>query len=393
MKAQQIQNSAKTKTAHSIQKHTGRRRLFAGLAAAAAVMIGGTITAGALNSWNYSGLINRYFRVQNSNSESYEDFDFTGMGLDFNDVLDADGYTMIFRSVVADVNAIHVLCNFQMDPEYEAQFPQSDEQLFGSCLPRVRIKDTAGEFADNGIVWANKMPQNEDGSFDCMVTIELKDYCTTLSDLMLEINPDGYAMVGTKEAFRTGGDLVHTPYAPDLSVDTYTYSLDGITVLPNGHAESGVTLQYETGAAEFDSVTVSPLGILFRASDVPVIPAATTEPGVSIRSGCYGVGKTYVADWEEPEADVTEYEPEYEVSDPVPEAYREMSLKSITLIYRDGTEQDAEIYMADGSGRTKCSASDIYDLMDIEYSAVFAQPYRVDGLTAVRVNGFVIPLD
>ena len=369
-----------------------RRRLFAGLAAAAAVMIGGTVTAGALNSWNYSGLINRYFRIQNSVSESYEDFDFAGMGLDFNDVMDADGYTMLFQSVVADVNAVHVLCNFRMDPEYEAQFPQSDEPLLGSCMPRVRIKDTAGEFADNGTLWATQMPQNEDGSFDCMVTIGLKDYCTTLSDLMLEITPDGYAEVGTREAFCTNENLVHTPYATDMPNEPHVYSLAGISVLPNCHADGGVTLQYENGAAEFDSVTVSPMEILFRASDVPVIPATTTNPGVRIGSGYYGVGKSYVADWKEPESEsvIPEYEPKYEESDPVPEAYREMSLESVALIYTDGTEQDAEIYLVSGGGRTKCSAPGVYDLMDIKYAASFAQPYSVEGLTAVRVNGFVI---
>ena len=60
MKAKQIQ--AQYNTNKKIRRSAGRRKLFAGLAAAAAIMIGGTITVGALNDWNYSSLMNRYFK-------------------------------------------------------------------------------------------------------------------------------------------------------------------------------------------------------------------------------------------------------------------------------------------------------------------------------------------
>ena len=70
----------------AMKKTTGRKKFgwMAGMAAAAAIMICGTVTAGALCNWQYSELLNRYFRRQNV-SEAYEDFDFEHMGLDIND--------------------------------------------------------------------------------------------------------------------------------------------------------------------------------------------------------------------------------------------------------------------------------------------------------------------
>ena len=76
----------------------------------------------------------------------------------------------------------------------------------------------------------------------------------------------------------------------------------------------------------------------------------------------------------------------------MPEEFSNLMFASVTLVYSDGTEQEAEIYLAEGAGQTKMSETGQYDLMDFACHASFAKPYSIDGLTAVRVNGAEIPL-
>lgn len=400
MKAQQIQAQFEEQSPQKIRKHSrGTRRLFAGLAAAAAVMIGGTVTVGALNGWDYSGLFNRWFLSQDS---AYEDFDFTGMGTDINDEIALEGFTVTLQSVVAEANALHVIYNCRLDPGYEAQLPQNGEEIYAFCMPNIQVLDEAGNGYTADTETGNRLTQNADGSFDGVQTIGLRS-CQDFSDKTLVISNGFNMTAGTMDYLNappdaepeTGG--VQTPLPENL--EEYTYSLAGITVLKGVTKEGGVTLSDSGKEAPFDSVSVSPLRLAFTVKDVPVTPVTTSEPGVTVGGGLYGFEAQFFDEngqeisYDSTPADIPEDVPEYVYSDPTPEAYEDICIHSVTMIYRDGTEQDAVLYFAEGYGRTKLGSSGQYDRMDIEMSADFRKPVSTDNLTAIRVNGTEIPMN
>ena len=400
MKAQQIQAQFEEQSPKKIRKH-GRntRRLLAGLAAAAAVMIGGTVTVGALNGWDYSSLFNRWFRSQDS---TYEDFDFTGMGTDINEEIALDGFSMTIQSVVAEANAVHLIYNCRLDPEYEAQLPQNGEAIYAICMPDIDVRDGEGNSYSADTETGIPLTQNADGSFDGMQTMGLRG-CQDFSDKTLVISNGFWMTAGTMDYLSAPPDTeprtdgVQTPIPEQLQ--EYTYSLEGITVRKGVTNDSGVTLSDNGISAPFDSVSVSPLRISFRKADVPIEPVTSSEPGVMVGAGLYGFQSQFfdengqeITDNCMP-SDVPEDVPEYAYSDPAPEMYQNICIHSLTLIYSDGTEQDAVLYCAEGYGKTKLGSSGHYDLMDIEMSADFRKPVSTDHLTAIRVNGTEIPMN
>ena len=400
MKAQQIQAQFEEQPPQKIRKRSrGTRRLLAGLAAAAALMIGGTVTVGALNGWDYSGLFNRWFRSQDS---TYEDFDFTGMGTDINDEIALEGFTVTLQSVVAEANALHVIYNCRLDPEYEAQLPQNGEKIYAICMPDIQVLDGEGNAYTADVEIGSRIAQNADGSFDGVQSIGLCG-CQDFADKTLVINNGFWMTAGTMEYLNASPDAeprtdgVQTPLPEQLQ--EYTYSLDGITVLKGVTNDSGVTLSDNGAAAPFDSVSVSPLRISFRKADIPIEPVTSPEPGVTVGSGIYGFITQFfdengqeIIDNNIP-SDVPEEVPDYVLMNPTPEVYQNIGIHSLTLIYSDGTEQDAVLSSAAGSGKTKLGSSGHYDLMDIELSADFRKPVSTDNLTAIRVNGTEIPMN
>ena len=368
-----------------MKKTTGRKKSgwMAGMAAAAAIMICGTVTAGALCNWQYSELLNRYFRRQNV-SEAYEDFDFEHMGLDINDTIETDDCTVTMQSVIADANTLCLMYNFRLSPEYEAQLPQTGETIYGSFAPSVRVKNADGTIFDNGTS-CKDAERNADGSFDMMCAVSMEN-CQDYSDKILECSFVSGARAGTKAYlnFQNDTDGICTPTSE--RIDWHEYSLNGITLVP-GITFEGVTLTDGEQSAEYDSVTVSPLRITFRRYDVPVTPA--TMPDVTVNGGTYGYGFLYDETYSENAAAADESDA---LSSPVPYEYNRTCLRSLSLIFSDGTEQEVDLDFGLGSGRTKLSESGQYDCMDIESFATFHRPVSLQNLTAIRINGAEVSL-
>ena len=376
MKARQMQAQFEAQKM-PVRRHATVRKMFAGLAAAAAVLVCGTVTVGAVNNWDYIGLFNRYFRTQNAD---HKDFDFSGMGLDINETFQCDGYSIDIQSVVAEANALHLIYSFRLDPEYEAQLPQNGEPIYGNVLPSVRLLDAEGNYVDIGSASSRDAEQNPDGSFDCMTTLGL-NYCDDLTDKTLQLDISSEARAGAKSYLNleseTGG--VTTPFQKMRNL--HTYSLAGIRYL-QGVNVSDITLTDGEYTAAYDSMTLSPLRISFTRSDVEIVPVESDEPGVTVGSGCYGwcCSPDEAADGDSEHA-------------PIPPAYADTALRSVTLIYRDGTEQDVSWDFAEGTGRTKMNPETFhYDLMDIDFSADFNEPVSIENLTAIRINGIEFTL-
>lgn len=369
----------------AMKKTTGRKKSgwMAGMAAAAAIMICGTVTAGALCNWQYSELLNRYFRRQNV-SEAYEDFDFEHMGLDINDTIETDDCTVTMQSVIADANTLCLMYNFRLSPEYEAQLPQTGETIYGSFMPSVRVTNADGIAFGSGAT-CKDAERNADGSFDMMCSVSMEN-CQDYSDKILECSFVDGARAGTKAYMDLQNDTdgIYTPVSEQI--DWHEYSLNGITLVP-GITFEGVTLTDGEQSAEYDSVTVSPLRITFRRYDVPVTPA--TMPGVTVNGGTYCYGFLYDETYSEIAAAADESDV---LSSPVPYEYNRTCLRSLSLIFSDGTEQEVDLDFGLGSGSTKLSESGQYDFMDIESFATFHRPVSLQGLTAIRINGAEVSL-
>ena len=383
MKARQIREQYEAADAHKIKKHTGKPRWLVGLAATAAVIICGTVTVGALNQWNYSSVINRYFQKQNSSQET---FDVTGMGIDVKQPLEGDGFSMVVQSVVAEANGIHAFFHAKLNPEYEAQLPQTGETLYGSIVPLLRIQDADGNYVDDGMSWSNCVAQNEDGSFDCMGTIGLSEPRDSVADLSLIVCDANEMIIMTKNADYGFEVVLQTPSSELNSWDDvhvqFTYSLAGIELVPNRQDENGTVID----SAAFDSVTLSPFSVTFRRSDVPVIPAMSNAPDVTVGAEYYDFGTCV----QEGITNLCAHE--YDKSCPVPWEYQTLFIRGVTLLYSDGTELNAEIFTGDGIAVTKTSESGQYDRMDMKFTVSFAKPYSIDGLIGVRINDVEIPL-
>lgn len=369
----------------AMKKTTGRKKSgwMAGMAAAAAIMICGTVTAGALCNWQYSELLNRYFRRQNV-SEAYEDFDFEHMGLDINGTIERDDCTVTMQSVIADANTLCLMYNFRLSPEYEAQLPQTGETIYGSFMPSVRVTNADG-IAFGSEATCKDAERNADGSFDMMCSVSMEN-CQDYSDKILECSFVDGARAGTKAYMDLQNDTegIYTPVSEQI--DWHEYSLNGITLVP-GITFEGVTLTDGEQSAEYDSVTVSPLRITFRRYDVPVTPA--TMPGVTVNGGTYCYGFLYDETYSENAAAADESDA---LSSPVPYEYNRTCLRSLSLIFSDGTEQEVDLDFGLGSGSTKLSESGQYDFMDIESFATFHRPVSLQNLTAIRINGAEVSL-
>ena len=72
--------------------------------------------------------------------------------------------------------------------------------------------------------------------------------------------------------------------------------------------------------------------------------------------------------------------------------YTRTCLRSLSLIFSDGTEQEVALDFGMGCGRTKLSESGQYDCMDIESYAAFHRPVSLQNLTAIRINGAEVSL-
>lgn len=386
IKAKQIQARYDEQQNQSSRSIHMKRGWLTGIIAASVLLVCSTFTVGAINNWNYTAVFHKYFSEKSGKKITY---DFSDMGMDINESYKQNGYELKLGSVIADANSLYISYNFRLDEEYAMKLPQMNGQIYGRLLPSMHLKDADGSYIKDGITVSRISKQNEDGSFDCVARHSI-DNCSDYSDKTLVVDIGVPAYAGTLSYMQntdTSEEGIHTPLP--TSSERHMYSLNGITNIKGITNDNGIRLIDGSYSAYFDSVTVSPLGITFRCADIPVTPPESTEPNVKIGQGSYGYEFTPSLCEEEEGAELGAQITHYY---PVPAEYRNTHLRSVTLVYRDGTELEAELENGIAIGRTKMSESGEYDLMDIYAAVDFTTPLSLDNLTAVRINGREMPM-
>ena len=190
MKAQQIQAQYDSGT-RSIRRH-GRKRLPVMIAAAAAaVMIGGTLTVGAFNGWNYNTLMNRYFSEW---FDTKSDYDFAGQGIDINDTFVTDDYQLTVKSAVFNADSFFVFYDFRFSDALE----ETIDALGDKALVHIDLNAEVLAPGKNPEFWScgygGTMQCRDDGVYEITDEYSFRDergqpFPEDFSELRLAVTP------------------------------------------------------------------------------------------------------------------------------------------------------------------------------------------------------------
>ncbi len=271
MKAQQIQAQFDSGTRSSIRKH-GRKRLLCAIAAAAAiVMIGGTLTVGAINDWNYNSLMNNYF---NKWFGAKSDYDFEGQGIDIKDTFVTDDYQLTVKSAVFNADMYYVFYDFIFTGELAEQVDAIGEDASVDIAPYAEILVPGQKPQYGHVCYTGTIFRNEEGVYEIMQEYPFphesgKDF----SALQLAVTP---GRIGVKRI--VNHEKLEPVFSNDWefekALDTApetlfrTYSLDPVENAPGIYLEMPVTLDIPSVVPDvpdkpftFDSISVTPTGL------------------------------------------------------------------------------------------------------------------------------------
>lgn len=354
MKAKQIKAQFEAQNKRSIKHHSARRGMLAGIAAAAAVLVCGAVTVGAVNDWNYAAVFSKYFSEKSGETVYY---DFTGMGMDIGQVIEGDGFTMTIQSVVADANAVYVAYDIALSDEINERLAAYDDIEISTNLHVSIIQQgSTNNFCGIGISGTGGIPyRTDDNVWHCMDTEEIQ-FGTDLTDKLLQISvPDDLHTI--RIGYNFPPPEAHAPgesidlYAPE---QTYTYDLTDITVQPGIEAAYNRTLPNDKNQNVFETVQITPFGLHFIHNDHFVSDSGNAR-----------------LIWDLPGVPVT-----------------------YTAVYADGTEVEillGSLSKVSGSSQSLNEETGGYDLMMFA-DTYFAVPLELDGLVAVRMNDIEIPV-
>lgn len=358
MKAKQIRAQYEAQNKRSIKHRSTRRGMLAGIAAAAAVLVCGTVTVGAINDWNYAAVFSKYFSEKSGEPVYY---DFTGMGLDIGQVIECDDFTMTIQSIIADTSAVYVAYDIELSDEINAQIAPYDDAQVHSTLSALVIQDTEnGSWQGFGSSGHNLNGfRTDDNIWHCMTVHEL-DFGTDLSDkqLLLQFPSDFYAVgVGynypSPNAEDPRGEFLEL-YTPETE---FRFDLADITVQSGLSVPYGGTLPNDANENIFEEMVVTPFMLSFEIEET----LSTTDKSLT-----WG----YV--WGD---------------DIVPVTY--------SAIYADGTEIPLSIQDGDNvegiSGSTSYHPNGTSD-HKLSKRCYFTAPLDLDGLVAIRMNDIEIPV-
>lgn len=337
-KARQIQ--AQYNTQHPARRTNRGFRI--GLAAAAAVILCGTVTAGAVSDWDYAALFRKYFSDKTGTEISY---DFSGMGLDIGQQYEGEGYTLTVEGVIADTNAVYLLYNIALDESVQAQLADSEKVSIHGGL--------GGGLSDTGGTGHHE-PLNEDenGVWHGVYTAEI-DYGTDLTTKSLD-----YSSILTVIT-RDNADSIILPQIGDGHA-LGEVSLADITVQKGIRRDCSVILPDDINQVEYSSLYLTPMQLKLtrtdqlsyyqlNQSDKNVLPVIRTQDSRTVD---------------------------------------EIVSDSCFLIYADGSEQPVQGSLQCSSGSTR-NESGTYD---VESGAmmIFRTPIDLEDVTAVRIGETVI---
>ena len=353
MKARQMQAQFDAQNTKAVRKHAPRRRALIGFAAAAALLVGGAVTVGAANDWNYGAVFNRYFTEKSGSPVS---FDYTGMGLDIGEEIKGEGFTMTVRSVVADSSNVYVALDIALSSEITEQIKPDDSTALGLYLTPEIVNAEDGTTLNCG---GSGFPavRGEDGIWHCISVMDMETG-TDLNGKQLQLRH-----IAEPEMNK---ELIHIGYnynsegegeemslaAPDFDL---RYDLSGITVQPGKTVSYGGTLPNDANHNTFDTATVSPFMMRFGSSGI-----------VGVMDSAPKWGPVFGEDADE---------------------------VSITAVYADGPELALRTLRHGGLNHriTAGRPDGRYD-WELVRTYIFDTPVTMDGLTAIRINDNVISL-
>ena len=345
MKAKQVQAQFEAQQAKPV-RHFTKRRMLAGLSAAAAVLICGAVTAGAAGYLDYSTLFSRYFTEKSGGQVVY---DYTGMGIDIGETVVGEGFTLTVQSVLADASAVYVISDITLDADIQEMIaPYDDVQVSGGVFACVEKEGENGTYTPSGRTF-NAVPLG-DGVYRSMSTQEM-DFGTDLSDKQIRIYTPEHICIGYNYADGVDTD----PLVLACPQEQLVYDLADIAVQPGLCAAYGGTLPNDANSNIFDEMTVTPFMLRFTHEDT--VSSVGTEP----RWG-------YIPGIDEVEV-------------------------VFTAVYADGTEQviPYDPFNSGGTSSRASSNGNGYDTL-LSYERYFSAPIPLDGLTAIRVNDIEIPV-
>lgn len=343
MKAKQMQAQYDAQNKRTIKQHSTRRGMLAGIAAAAAVLVCGAVTVGAVNDWNYAAVFSKYLSDKSGMDVSY---DFTGMGLDIGQTFEGEDHTLTVQSVVADAFSLYIFYDIALGEKMQALIadeptPTAHYGLYAS----VTDPDGTSEYSKTGR-WDNSIYDSENDVFHCMYIADLTS---------------GDTFFGKELKLYSAAPDVWTPtrYSNDPEDGRYhlsrisedaivTADLSEIEVQLGLEAECSVILPTDIKETEFDTMYISQIQIMFR------------------REWWYA---------------------DYNVS--LPQFMGDARDITFTMIYADGTELTRNGFeSSDGGASLNDGGYDCY----IKTAFTFMNPIDLDGLVAVRIGDTEIPV-
>ncbi len=345
MKAKQMQ--AKYDAAHPARKKE-RRGFRVSIAAAAAVLLCGTITAGAVSDWDFAALFRKYF---SDKTGTEIDYDFFGMGLSIGESYQGEGYTLTVEGVIADTNAVYLLYNIALDESVQAQLADSEIIGFHGGL--------GGGLSDTGGTGYHE-PLNEDknGVWHGVYTAEI-DYGTDLTTKSLDYYP-GLVIIARKNADSIVLPQIGKGYALG------TVSLADITVQKGIERDCSVILPADRNQVQYTSLTLTPMQLRLRHTD------QRTSNQLKY-----------------PDSDRSNFS--RFVTTPDLRTVDEVASDCCTLIFADGSEQPVQGSLHNSSGATR-NESGTYDTAT-DLVLIFRAPIDLTNVTAVRIGDTVVELN
>ncbi|MBE6847237.1 MAG: DUF4179 domain-containing protein [Ruminococcus sp.] len=246
MKAKQMY--AKSEEAVGTPMVKRRKTAWIAAAAAVAVLAGTTLSVGAAVKWDYRSLFDKYFSEQTPETQPVTYVDLTGMGLDLNESVDFDGFTLHMKSVVADSTALYAMYDITLH----------DVTAFGG-----EIYDIAPVFVVNAQTADGKCIMNSTGTPAQKIT----------DDTYRLVN--GYTLSYPKKDSLKDASITIGLYGVTVISDTTTtLKADYTRQLDNAFISDSMTI---TKAVDFAIPHYEP----YRASSVSISPFAlhlTADP-------------------------------------------------------------------------------------------------------------------
>lgn len=299
------------------------------------VAVFGTVSAGALNGWDYSDLFNKHYAVINHNPTE-NSYDFSGMGLDLGDSLRGKDYTVTVQSVIADSKTLYLLYDVKPDEEL-----RKSGAVIRDC--RLQVESPYAQV----ISYPSALYKLPSGVYRGVVTMETSDSSILCSE-SLRVSVEGVEITGSSDDTLAAGGGSGIDRALEIP-------LDGLEVQKDFCVPCSLTFPQDPKQHEFTTLTVTPMSLTI----------SRTEP-------CVG----YASDPTESEgvpADPAEWD--------------------AAAIYEDGTEIPLKGFTRCISSRASdASKATASGEVSVRITLTFLSPLQTDGLKAIRFGTQIVPL-